>query len=444
MRSIAMLNSRSGSIHDLDHAPEAPAVSSLTISPRNSPQGSFRSTLSLVADSASLCVRFDPETEHSDAPVASRRRLDSAPGRLDYIPEAGELLLADEDSDISSIMLQSQSHSRARANSDCIMSESTQVQGTPPSPVDHDLVLEEYGHDLVLDRMDDSEYFRDLTSVAPPDTSGKGIFASFNFNMPLSQYYDGCGVTRMTACLVRNAPCFWFCGNFLEVGATDRSILFRLNILCAFFALGQVTAGTFLLIILNSDRVVDRYNSAVVRTEDSTSISLDLWNLNGSVFLFGIIGLIILVTVLCTLKIVREVNLRGAVRYLWTMLWLLPLQIFFVISLFDYHRVTQVWVRHWWYLPSMAWLRKAFCEDGTFNTLCVVPVDGGENSTSELQWCVDTFNSTNCTDIRDSAQNEVTRFMYIFYSSCGGEYWQFSTATPAPPLFDISHLFTIS
>ena len=428
-----------GSIHDLDHAPEAPVVSSL-VSPRNSPNSTSRSTRSLFAVPSSLHLRLDQDMDHSEVAVptgTTRRRLDSAPGRLNYISEVGEHEHEHEHSEgePSPGTSPPQSHSRAWMSSNLNRTASeSNVNGSTSSLNDHDIFLEQdHDHDdddefLALDRMDNSDYVADSTINSPRDRGPprKGISAVFK--LPLLQYVAGCGMTRITACLVRNAPCFWFCGSSMEVGATDRSILYRLNILCAFFALGHVAAGVFLLIVLHSNSVVDRYNSVVVRTEDSTSISLDLWNLNGSVFLIGILGLIILFTVLCTLKIVREVNLRGAVRYLWTMLWLLPLQIFFVISLFDYHRVTQVWVRHWWYLPSMAWFRRVFCADGTYNTLCVVPIGGGEDSIDELQWCSDTFNATNCTEIRDLAQQEATRFMIIFYSISGGKYMRYTTA----------------
>lgn len=432
MPSSGATRSRSGSIHDLNNAPEAPEVLSLNMSSssqRDSPKTSSRSTLSLLSDSAmaSLSMRFDPEAEHSDAP-ANRRRIDSAPGRLNYILESGDSgsdvdpvdqseRMDPNDRNALNTAVPPQFHDRTRTNR--TLPESDHFRGSSRSLVDHDVFLDQ-GHDdfHMPDGIDDSEFYAESPPPRVSNTPTKGFVAGLK--MPMSQYFEGCGITRITACLVRHAPCFWFCGNALDIGATDRSILYRLNILCAFFALGQVAAGTFLLIVLNSNLIVDRYNSVVVRMEDSTSISLDLWNLNGSVFCIAMVGFIILVTVLCTLRIVREVNLRGAVRYLWTMLWLLPLQIFFVVSLFDYHRVTQVWVKHWWYLPSMAWFRKEFCVNGTYQTLCVVPI-GGQNFTNEEQWCSVYFNATNCMEIRDLAQNEATRFMYIFYYCCGGE-----------------------
>jgi hypothetical protein len=124
----------------------------------------------------------------------------------------------------------------------------------------------------------------------------------------------------------------------LEVGASDRSILYRLNLLCAFFALGQIAAAALLVVALYSPRITDRDGSRVNRAEESQTVSLNLWNLNASVFYLGVLGFIVFFLVTCTLKVIREVNLQGAVRYLWFLAWLLPLQIFFIITLFDYHK----------------------------------------------------------------------------------------------------------
>lgn len=148
---------------------------------------------------------------------------------------------------------------------------------------------------------------------------------------------------------------------------------------------------------------------------------------NGSVILMGLVASILFGTVLYTLHIVRQVNLRGAVRYLWTLVWLSPLQIFFVISLFDYHRVTHVWVRHWWYLESMAWFRLVFCAPETYNSMCMVPINGGSPQVdSEEAWCKIHYplaaNATECTEIRDAAQNRVNSFLYMFFTGCGGEH----------------------
>lgn len=150
--------------------------------------------------------------------------------------------------------------------------------------------------------------------------------------------------------------------------------------------------------------------------------SLNFYKQNGNVFALGILSAIIFLVSLCTLKIVTEVNLRGAVRYLWILVWVMPVQIFYVISLVDYHKVSFVWIRHWWGAPSMAWFRRRHCESGTANTLCIVPIDGGFVYNTEDEWCDALFNATGCTEIRDDAQNAMEEWIVIFYSCCAGKF----------------------
>lgn len=109
----------------------------------------------------------------------------------------------------------------------------------------------------------------------------------------------------------------------------------------------------------------------------------------------------------------------------------------------DYHRVTEVWVRNWcvkhvcpygkitcssqsvtnvfctyrrWNDKSLAWFRRLSCPANTANTLCTVPINGGLNAPNETAWCQHYYNATNCTDIRDAAQEyATTRILLIYY-----------------------------
>jgi hypothetical protein len=399
-----------GSIRDLDHAPEAPDVSSLHFddlflgkSPPESPDNSTRggrSTRSLSIDfGVMLPLKFARSPDRDDSDETPRRRLGTAPGNLSFLTTTHKQQVEMEDDSNYDIF------------EDAGLKTMDISQGSTNIGVRH-LGLE-FGDNF------DSDAFLEMdvqdSNLDFPDTSNSPKLYSRNSLWAL------CSVSRFTSFLVRRAPCFWCCGKSLEVGTTDRNILYRLNILCAFFAAGDVMAASFLLIALYSTDLVNRHDAVLVKSSESLGFNLDLWNLNGSVTLTGIVGLVILITVTYTLRMVREVNLRGNIRYFWTLLWLLPLRIFLVISLFDYHRVTEVWVRHWWYLPSMAWFRKLSCEADTYNTLCLVPSLGGQNFSSENEWCLDLFNSTKCSEIQDSAQSMVTKYLYSFYYSCGSK-----------------------
>lgn len=146
-------------------------------------------------------------------------------------------------------------------------------------------------------------------------------------------------LNRMAHCVVSMIPCFWCCGKSTTGRSTDREVLTRLNILCLFMAFAQLCAaiwlGTVLLVLDDEPRPF-------------VGFAPHFWNLNGAAFSVGILGFILIVTCLCTIRVIKEVDLVGAIRYLWVVLWLVPFEIFFNISLYDYHRVTAVWISHWY------------------------------------------------------------------------------------------------
>ena len=129
------------------------------------------------------------------------------------------------------------------------------------------------------------------------------------FLSPCSRRIKRPSWNRVSSYVVRHAPCFW-CISRLEASATDRAVLGRLNMLCAAFALVQVGAGVFLFIVQSSGGASADEN----RLEKLTP---DLWSLNTSLFFLSFLGIILFVTMILTLRIIRQVNLIGAVRYMW-------------------------------------------------------------------------------------------------------------------------------
>ena len=113
-------------------------------------------------------------------------------------------------------------------------------------------------------------------------------------------------------------------------------------------------------------------------------------------------------------------HIMRSVRYMWALLWLLPLEIFFMIGLFDYYNVNEVYAKHWWGNPSMKFSRELFCEPPeTAQNECMVPIFGGNDYATEQDWCFKNYNATNCTQIRDDAQARYNRFSRVFYTSNG-------------------------
>jgi len=214
--------------------------------------------------------------------------------------------------------------------------------------------------------------------------------------------------SRVSSALVRHVPCFWIgCGR-LETSATDRMILTRLNMLSAVFALWQLGVGIFIMIVFLSDNVAERVGAVSAQSKYREALSPNLWMVSGSLLLLSLVGLVLFITMVVTIPVIRRVNLVGAIRFMWVLYWLIPLQIFLVIALWDYHSVTEVWIKHWWATKSMAWFRKLYCAEGTSNRECAIAFN------APVEWCFENFGAIDCQAIREEAQSKMTRAAYLF------------------------------
>lgn len=117
----------------------------------------------------------------------------------------------------------------------------------------------------------------------------------------------------------------------------DRFILARLNILSFFFSAIQLAASLWLIVVVFVEGVTkgnwDEYQNQFY-----------LWNNNTSVVAIGCLAFVLVFTCLWTTRIVKEVDLVGALRFLWLLLWILPIAAFLNITAFDYHEVTSIWI----------------------------------------------------------------------------------------------------
>jgi len=220
---------------------------------------------------------------------------------------------------------------------------------------------------------------------------------------------------RISISIVKFIPYFCLCcfKNKNEIqGSTfpDRFILARLNILSFFFSIVQLAASLWLIVVLFFEGTTNTDGAEYPR-------QFYLWNNNGSVIFIGCLAFILVITCFWTTRIVKEVDLVGALRFLWLLLWILPVAAFFNITAFDYHEVTSIWIRHNWNSVQLSWFRKHLCSPGTAGTLCMVPIEGGLDYDSEDEWCIDQYNITVCTEIRDEAQTRTTFILLIFYRS---------------------------
>eukprot|EP00536_Pseudo-nitzschia_multiseries_P006265 jgi/Psemu1/286351/fgenesh1_pg.130_\ len=222
------------------------------------------------------------------------------------------------------------------------------------------------------------------------------------------RFRDLFNIRSMSLAIVKCMPCFWlscFRHNHQLHGAafSDRFILSRLNVLSFFFAAGQLAASVWLCVVLFVDGAEQEFRHG-----------FHLWNNNGIVAFIGCLGVLLLFTCFWTVRIVKEVDLVGALRFLWLLLWILPIEAFLNIVAFDYHGVTSIWIIHYWPTAQLWWFRERFCYPGTEDDLCKVPIIK-EDTYSEEEWCEDKYNTTGCTEIRDKAQEETRVFLLFFY-----------------------------
>eukprot|EP00537_Pseudo-nitzschia_pungens_P009407 CAMPEP_0172379456 /NCGR_PEP_ID=MMETSP1060-20121228/69943_1 /TAXON_ID=37318 /ORGANISM="Pseudo-nitzschia pungens, Strain cf. cingulata" /LENGTH=755 /DNA_ID=CAMNT_0013107197 /DNA_START=33 /DNA_END=2300 /DNA_ORIENTATION=+ len=211
---------------------------------------------------------------------------------------------------------------------------------------------------------------------------------------------------RMSLAIVEWMPFFWlscFRHNQQLHGAafSDRFILSRLNILSFFFAAGQLAASVWLCVVLFVDGA-----------EEDFRHGFHLWNNNGTVAFIGCLGVVLLFTCFWTIRIVKEVDLVGALRFLWLLLWILPIAACLNVVAFDYHGVTNIWIIHYWNAAQLFYFRQRFCAPGTAEAECKVPIN---EARCEDEWCEKTHNATGCTEIRNEAQEETRVFLLYFY-----------------------------
>lgn len=152
--------------------------------------------------------------------------------------------------------------------------------------------------------------------------------------------------------IIRTAPCFW-CMKRVGISATDRQIVIRLNVLIVFFCLVQIGAGIFVLttVLIGYFDTVSREADTKIYYEEGNDnrplITQDLWSLTTFIYFLSLMNFVLLIAAMLAQRAIRYVNLAKSVRYMWALYWIIPLQVFFMIGLFDYNQVMEVWTKHW-------------------------------------------------------------------------------------------------
>jgi len=378
----------SGSIHDIDAAPDAPDSSSLlndvgsvntSLMSNNSPRAAARSALNILSPSFRRSNLSIPPLNHDLVTYIPRERCNSEQDKADEISAQPGTM----------------------PGSDSGMRKSSEDSFSEP---------------MVDGNVDNTNYGTDNRESVNAQRKPRVVWLCRCIPFPLFWNYRP-KWTKYAAVLVRNAPCFWFCFPKLEVGATDRNVVYRLNLLCAILALVEIGLAGYhaYMLFWPSDRSLD---TDISDEDNNYRMTLNLWSTNTFAIFAGILACVIIIVEIATLPLIREVNLNGSMMLHWALGWFLPLQVAFGLGLFDAFESNEVWIKHSWSTPAMALYRMQYCQQGTHNSRCVVPIGGGESRTEE-EWCLDNFNMTDCTQIRDSAQEGMLIYANAFFSSFG-------------------------
>jgi hypothetical protein len=120
---------------------------------------------------------------------------------------------------------------------------------------------------------------------------------------------------RISTIVVTRAPCFIWWG-FRQ--PTDRTILTRLNILVSFVTTLQIAATIFLAAVSwNRPELENLPPTEEEATDNRGPILFNVWTTNVYIYLTGMFSFINFSSAFLTIRVIRNVNLVGAIRYLW-------------------------------------------------------------------------------------------------------------------------------
>ena len=125
---------------------------------------------------------------------------------------------------------------------------------------------------------------------------------------------------------------------------------YRLNILVMFMCVIQIGFGLlwFLKTLLGFEGD-NEGQEMFSHTDDDTpllvALARDLGSLELFVYTQAIFNGLLLVACLVAQRSIRNVNITSNLRFMWVLLWLIPIQIFSGIGLFDTYGVNSVWIK---------------------------------------------------------------------------------------------------
>ena len=239
-----------------------------------------------------------------------------------------------------------------------------------------------------------------IASGASLDESDISYSAGTGLSRKCKDVFNFHTVSILIVKLIHYLCCFWCFTPTNELRGSsfpDRLILARLNILSFFFSGIQLAASLWLIVVLFVEGTpVEGYQD-----------QFNLWNNNAIIVLIGCFDFLLLCTCFWTTRIVKEVDLVEALRFLWLLLWILPIVAFLNITAFDFYEVTSIWISefeceevnpglflfsvsmrltiycieslfvrrdpgHNWDSTQLWWFRNQLCSPETDESLCLV------------------------------------------------------------------------
>jgi hypothetical protein len=259
-------------------------------------------------DSERMLEEVDAYHSRLDS-TGSRVRLDSTSSRV-RLDTAGSY---------------SHKANRVRINSNSVSSRSGQDQITITEAPDRRLRI------LSMDIASDSSFPEETENdgADEDDTEGndsttadtrKMVEVWRGFKLPYWLVSWRPNLHRVSTIVVTWAPCF-ICWGYRQ--PTDRLILARLNVMVSLLTLIQIGATIFMASV--SWNRPDNFAIETLSEQeenaqtDRGAVIFNVWATNVYIYFTGMLAFINLAAAILTIRVVRNVNLVGAIRYLWGM-----------------------------------------------------------------------------------------------------------------------------
>lgn len=284
---------------------------------------------------SSQTVSFSKSTDNDEEAVAKSSRNNS-PSRLgmdgNIVQDSNESRIAQTEFDVTKFNPQA-SQNFSVASSDATYRKRTLSSGSNlPGLYD--------GLSSPEEKRNPRASFDKKNSAASFDESELSFNSGPGLKRRCQDIFNFRTISILIVKLIPYICCFWCCRSRNEFRGTsypDRFILSRLNVLSFFFSAVQLAASVWLLFVMFVEGLLRN------RVEDYED-QFNLWNNNAITVLIACITMTLLGTCFWTIRIAKDVDLVGALRFLWLLLWILPIVAFLNITAFDFYDVTSIWI----------------------------------------------------------------------------------------------------